>query len=88
MTGPTPSRSDERFADSVELPLPKERDALYYEGSLTPTLRANHEHLLAAYEELSIAEDELRAQHQAIIETQRLLEIQRNRYRTLFLPPC
>ena len=84
MTGPTPSRSDERFADSVELPLPKERDALYYEGSLTPTLRANHEHLLAAYEELSIAEDELRAQHQAIIETQRLLEIQRNRYRTLF----
>jgi len=55
-----------------------------YDGAHKQTLRDSHEHLLHAYEELSIAEEELRAQHETILETQRQLEIQRNRYRTLF----
>jgi len=58
------------------------RDAAHYQGQ--PTARDGREFLLAAYEELSIAEEELRAQHQALLEAQRLLEIQRNRYHTLF----
>ena len=58
------------------------RDAAHYQSQ--PTARDGREFLLAAYEELSIAEEELRAQHQALLEAQRLLEIQRNRYHTLF----
>jgi len=37
-----------------------------------------------AFEELSVAEEELRAQQETLIETHNLLEIQRNRYQTLF----
>jgi len=40
--------------------------------------------LLVAYEELSVAEEQLRAQHAVLVEAQRMLEVQRNRYLTLF----
>lgn len=83
MTGPIPSGSDiERFADSVDIS--RKHDAAHYAVTGPPTLRDSHEHLLAAYEQLSIAEEALRAQHETILEAQRMLEIQRNRYRTLF----
>jgi PAS domain S-box-containing protein len=39
---------------------------------------------MSAFEELSVAEEELRAQQESLVETHKLLEIQRNRYRTLF----
>src|SRR6185436_4902910 len=72
----------ERFADSAELS--RERDVPHYGVTHRSTLRDNHEHLLAAYEQLSMAEEALRMQHEAIAEAQRLLEVERNRYRTLF----
>jgi len=83
VTDPIPRRSEsDRFADSVELS--RDRDVVHYDRSRKQALTDGHEHLLHAYEELSVAEEELRAQHESIVETQRLLEIQRNRYRTLF----
>jgi PAS domain S-box-containing protein len=66
--------------DAVDAP--RTRETARYQNQ--PTTRDGREFLLAAYEELSIAEEELRAQHQALLEAQRLLEIQRNRYHTLF----
>ena len=39
---------------------------------------------MSAFEELSVAEEELRAQQETLVETHTLLEIQRNRYHTLF----
>jgi len=81
VTGPIPSgRANDRFADAVDRP--HERDLAHYESQ--HTLRDNHEHLLAAYEELSIAEEELRSQHGEILEARQQMEVQRNRYRTLF----
>jgi len=72
----------DRFGDSVELS--RQRDVVHYEAAKQPTIQDSHEYLMSAYEELSVAEEELRAQHQVILEAQRLLEVQRNRYRTLF----
>lgn len=40
--------------------------------------------LVSAYEELSVAEEALRAQAEAITDAERQVEIERNRYRTLF----
>jgi PAS domain S-box-containing protein len=83
LTEPIRSASDvERFSDSVDLT--RKHDPTYYEAIGPRTLRDTHEHLLAAYEQLSVAEEELRAQHETNLEAQRMLEIQRNRYRTLF----
>ena len=82
MTGPTPSRSDiEHFSNAVDLS--REHDAIRYAGNQR-SHGDSHEHLLAAYEELSVAEEELRTQHETILESQRMLEVQRNRYQTLF----
>src|ERR1700682_4701893 len=39
---------------------------------------------MSAFEELSVAQEELRAQQETLVETHTLLEIQRNRYHTLF----
>lgn len=55
-----------------------------YERSVGSTEHEHHAQLLAALQDLSIAEEELRAQHESIVETQHELEIQRRRYRTLF----
>jgi len=83
VTGPIPSGSNiDRFSDSFDIS--RKHDAAHYEGTSSHTLRESHEHLLRAYEQLSVAEEALRAQHETIIEAQRLLEVQRTRYRTLF----
>ena len=83
LSGSNPGRSDiEHFVDSVDVS--RGRESARYEASSGETLEESHEHLLAAYESLSIAEEELRAQHGAILDTQRQLEVQRSRYRTLF----
>jgi PAS domain S-box-containing protein len=82
VTGPTPSRSDiEHFSNAVEVS--RQYDTARYAGGQR-SVSDNHEHLLEAYEELSVAEEELRAQHETILESQRMLEVERNRYQTLF----
>lgn len=55
-----------------------------YDGSSRSHPLGSHDQLLSAFEELSLAEEELRAQQETLIDAQRELEIQRNRYRTLF----
>jgi PAS domain S-box-containing protein len=72
----------ERFAGSVDVPL--EPDAAHYDGVMRHTSDQRHEELMSAFEELSVAEEELRAQQETLVETSTLLEIQRNRYHTLF----
>jgi PAS domain S-box-containing protein len=81
--GPTPDRSDNnQFSESVDLQ--RALDSARYDGTSPESLKDNHEHLLVAYEELSVAEEQLRAQHAVLVEAQRMLEVQRNRYLTLF----
>jgi PAS domain S-box-containing protein len=81
VTGPIPSRpAFDPFGDALDRS--RERDVAHYESN--QTLRDNHEHLLAAYEELSIAEEELRSRQGEILEARQEMEVQRNRYRTLF----
>jgi PAS domain S-box-containing protein len=83
LTGSIPDSSDlDRF--SVALQLSREQVGALYERSVGPTEREHHAQLLAALQELSVAEEELRAQHEAIVETQRELDVQRGRYHTLF----
>ena len=81
MTGPVSGESDpERLADAVDVT--RNRPAPY--GAEREPARQRHDQLLAAFEELTVAEEELRAQQETLLETHNLLEIQRNRYRTLF----
>ncbi len=83
MIGPVPSNSDiERFANSVGVP--REPNAAHYDGATRQTSDQRHDELMTAFEELSVAEEELRAQQETLLETHNLLEIQRNRYHTLF----
>ena len=83
MTSSIPDSSDlDRF--SVALQISREQVGALYERSVESTEREQHAQLLAALQDLSTAEEELRAQHEAIVETQRELEMQRRRYRTLF----
>ncbi|MFL5479119.1 MAG: ATP-binding protein [Gemmatimonadaceae bacterium] len=83
MKGPTSDRPDnDQFSESVEIQ--RAPDRARYDGTSPETLKDNHEHLLVAYEELSVAEEQLRAQHAVLVEAQRMLEVQRNRYLTLF----
>ena len=83
LTSSIPDSSDlDRF--SVALQVSREQVGALYERSVGSTEREHHAQLLAALQDLSTAEEELRAQHEAILETQRELEIERRRYRTLF----
>ena len=83
MTGSVPNNPDlDRFGDAVDVA--RSRDATRYDASERINASARHDKLLAAYEELTVAEEELRAQQESLLETHNLLEIQRNRYRTLF----
>ena len=83
MTLPVPGSSDiERFAASVDVP--RESNTAHYEGGMRHTSDQRHEELMSAFEELSVAEEELRSQQETLVETSSLLEIQRNRYHTLF----
>jgi PAS domain S-box-containing protein len=83
LTGPVPGKTElDRFTESLEVS-PEGASGLY---AAAPHHRANqpHEELLVAFEALSIAQEELRAQQETILEAHRQLEVQRNRYRTLF----
>lgn len=83
MTGSIPDSTDlDRF--SVALQFSREQVGALYERSAGSTDREHHAQLLAALQDLSTAEEELRAQHESIVEAQRELEIQRVRYRALF----
>jgi PAS domain S-box-containing protein len=83
LTGPVPGSSDiERFANTVDVP--REPNTAHYDGGTRHTSDQRHEELMSAFEELSVAEEELRAQRETLVETSTLLEIQRNRYHTLF----
>ena len=83
MTAPVPSNSDiEQFINSVDAP--SQPNATHYDGLTRQTSDQRHEDLMSAFEELSVAEEELRAQQETLVETHTLLEIQRNRYHTLF----
>jgi PAS domain S-box-containing protein len=83
LTGSIPNSSDlDRF--SVALQVSREQVGALYERTVGSPEREHHAQLLAAIQDLSIAEEELRAQHEAIVEAQRELEIQRGRYHTLF----
>lgn len=82
MTGPLPGNQNiDAFADAIETGRP--RDAAQY-GRERIAGRERRDQLLAAFEDLSVAEEELRAQQESLLETHNLLEIQRNRYQTLF----
>jgi PAS domain S-box-containing protein len=83
LTGSIPDSSDlDRF--SVALQMSREQIGALYGRGLGSTEREHHAQLLAAIQELSIAEEELRAQHETIVETQGELDVQRRRYLTLF----
>lgn len=73
MSGSIPDSSDlDRF--SVALKVSREQVGALYERSVGPTEREHHAQLLAAIQDLSIAEEELRAQHDAIVEVERALQ--------------
>lgn len=74
MTGPTPDSTDlDRF--SVALQVSREQvGALYERATIGSTEREHHAQLLSAIQDLSVAEEELRAQHEAIVEVQRALQ--------------
>lgn len=72
----------DRFSDALDVT--RERGTTPYDGGGRRSPRGRHDELLAAFEELTVAEEELRAQQETLLETHNLLEIQRNRYRTLF----
>jgi PAS domain S-box-containing protein len=83
LTESVPSNSDiERFANTIGMPLESNSAAFSAPTRLTSDER--HEDLMTAFEELSSAEEELRAQRENLLETHTLLDIQRQRYHTLF----
>ena len=83
MTEPLPSREDiERLSSFVDLA--RERAGSHYGSTAPLSSKDSYERLLAAYEELSIAEEELRAQRDAVDAAHRMIEVERSRYRTLF----
>ena len=82
MTESLPGSSDiERFANSIDLS--RELNPAQYDR-VSQTSDQRHDDLMTAFEELSVAEEELRAQQETLVETGILLEIQRKRYHTLF----
>jgi PAS domain S-box-containing protein len=83
VTAPLPSSSDlDRF--SGELQVTRDDSRRRAPTTADSTSRENRAELIAALEELSIAEGELRSQHEALIEAHRQLELQRERYHALF----
>ena len=83
MTEPPPSREDiDRLTSFVDLA--RERADTSYALNSSQLPLDSKQRLLAAYEELGVAEEELRAQHEAVMQAQTRVEVERNRYRTLF----
>ena len=82
MTAPLPSSSDlDRFSAELQVP----RDDSRRRGATSDSIsRENRAELIAALEELSIAEGELRSQYEALLEAHGNLELERERYHTLF----
>jgi len=64
--------------------LSRELNPAQYDGGTRLTSDQRHDDLMTAFEELSVAEEELRAQQETLLETHNLLEMQRRRYHTLF----
>ena len=82
MTAPLPSSSDlDRF--SAELQVPRD-DSRRLGPTSDGISRENHAELIAALEELSIAEGELRSQYEALVDARHDVEVERARYHTLF----
>ncbi len=83
MTSSIPDSSDlDRF--SLALNVPREQVGALYDRSVDAPDREHQAQLLAAIQDLATAEEELRAQREAIVDTQRELDVERRRYRTLF----
>jgi PAS domain S-box-containing protein len=83
VTAPLPSSSDlDRF--SGELHVTRDDSRRLVPPTADVTSRENRAELIATLEELSIVEGELRAQYEALLEAYRHLELQRERYHTLF----
>lgn len=83
MTAPLPSSSDlDRF--SGELQVTRDDSRRLVPTTADMTSRENRAELIAALEELSITEGDLRSQHEVLLEAHRQLEQQRERYHTLF----
>ena len=82
MTEPLPTSADiDRLTTFVDL---ARKRATSFESSAPLSAKESYERLLALYEELSVAEEELRAQQEAIVDAHRDIEVERTRYRTLF----
>jgi len=72
LSNPIPDSSDlDRF--SLALQFSREQVGALYERGVNLTEREQHAQLMAALQDLSIAEEELRAQHEAILIAQREL---------------
>ena len=83
MTVPLPSSSDlDRF--SGELSVTRDDARRHVPPNADTASRENRAELIATLEELSIVEGEVRAQYEALLEAHRHLEVQRERYHTLF----
>ncbi|HEX2692748.1 MAG TPA: ATP-binding protein [Gemmatimonadaceae bacterium] len=83
MTGPIPSSSDlDRFSNNLQVS--RENAETRFNALAGGTPREGDTELLAALEELSVAEEELRAQHESLLEVNESLELERERYRMLF----
>jgi PAS domain S-box-containing protein len=81
LTEPLPSREDRpRLANFAGFA----RDSRVRYDSDRMSAEEAQSRLMLAYEELSVAEEALRAQAEAITEAERQVEIERHRYRTLF----
>jgi signal transduction histidine kinase len=73
LTGSTPDSTDlDRFSSALQFS--REQVGALYDRSVGATEREHHAQLLAALQDLSIAEEELRAQQDAIVEAQRELQ--------------
>jgi PAS domain S-box-containing protein len=83
VTAQLPSSSDvNRFSGELQVTRDEAHIRVPSAGDITS--RENRAELIATLEELSIAEAELRSQHESLVEAHRLLELQRERYHTLF----
>lgn len=83
MTGPVPNSSDlDRFAGRLRARLNK--GDVPFDDLRGGISREGRGDLIAALEELSIAEQELREQYNTLVDAQRVLQRERDRYSTLF----
>ncbi|MEO8910930.1 MAG: ATP-binding protein [Gemmatimonadaceae bacterium] len=83
MTGPVPNSSDlERFVG--ELGGHRGKSGGAFDDRRASTSGEARAELISALEELSIAEQDLRERYEGLADSQRILENERDRYRTLF----